>query len=59
VSLPTAPGLIAVAAASGCSFPVFTLPSPPDLLSILLSLLPSVPQFPSIQLPSLPCPLDL
>jgi hypothetical protein len=38
--------------------PSFTLPSPPDLLSLFLSLLPALPAFPSIQLPSLPCPLD-
>jgi len=38
--------------------PQFFLPSPPDILSILLSLLPAIPKFPAIQLPSLPCPLD-
>ena len=41
-----------------CNYPTFQLPSPPDILSILLSLLPSIPKYPSIQLPSLPCPLD-
>jgi len=38
--------------------PTLSLPSPPDILSILLSLLPPLPQYPGIQLPSLPCPLD-
>lgn len=54
MSLPT----VLAEAESACSFPKFSLPAPPDLLSILLSLLPPLPAYPSIAIPSLPCPLD-